>query len=54
MQWLNSDDQSFMSAVEIFSKGKIEKSLTAFCASESAKLLGNVTLKNEMRKCIDF
>ena len=41
MQWLRSDDQSFLSAVEIFSQGKIEKSLTAFCASDTAKLLGN-------------
>ena len=44
MQWLRSDDQSFLSAVEIFSQGKIEKSLTAFCASDTAKLLGKTNV----------
>ena len=45
MQWLAGEDQSFLGAVEVFSKGQIEKSLTAFSSSQTAKLLGNINTK---------
>ena len=40
MKWLGSEDPTFFSAIEVFSKGAIEKSLTAFSATQTAKLLG--------------
>ena len=41
MQWLGSEDPTFFSAIEVFSKGAIETSLTAFSSTQTAKLLGN-------------
>ena len=42
MKWLSSEDPTFFSAIQTFSKGAIEKSLTAFSSTQTAKLLGNV------------
>ena len=41
MRWLGSEDPTFFSAIEVFSKGAVEKSLTAFSSTQTAKLLGN-------------
>ena len=41
MKWLGSEDPTFFSAIEVFSKGAIETSLTAFSSTQTAKLLGN-------------
>ena len=47
MKWLSSDDPSFVSAIETFSKGAIEKSLTTFSSTQTAKLLGNIISRKE-------
>ena len=41
MKWLASGEPTFISALEVFSKGAIEKSLTAFSSTQTAKLLGD-------------
>ena len=42
MKWLGSEDPTFFSAIQTFSKGAIEKSLTDFSSTQTAKLLGNI------------